>query len=108
MLLYVSETLVKHTETSETISNDQHLKVSKHRKATSILMLQLLQLVTKMLQPQTCINSTCYKCYKKNNVFIIYIYIYYIIFFIIIILFSYFPIGKYKKSCNICNNLLPD
>ncbi len=57
-------------------------------------MLQLLQFVTKMLQPQTCINTDCYKCYKKNDVFIIYIYIYYIIFFIIIILFFYFSIGE--------------
>jgi len=92
MLLSVSETLVKHTETSETISNNQHLKVSKHRKATSSLMLQLLQLVTKMLQPQTRIHSDCYKCYKKNDVFIT-IYIFYIIFFyfyLIIILFYYF------------------
>ena len=105
MLLSVSETLVKQSETSETISNDQHLKVSKHLKATSILMLQLLQVVTKMLQPQSHIHSNVTNVTKKTMYLL---YIYYIIFFIIIILFSYFPIGKYKKSCNICNNLLPD
>ena len=93
MLLYVSETLVKHTETSETISNDQHLKVSKHLKATSILMLQLLQVVTKMLQPQSHIHSNVTNVTKKT-MYLLYIYIYYIIFFIIIILFFYFSIGE--------------
>jgi len=52
-------------------------------------MLQLLQVVTKMLQPQTCINTDCYRCYKKNDVFIIYIYLIffysYLIFYIIYI-----------------------
>jgi len=57
-------------------------------------MLQLLQLVTKMLQPQTCINTDCYNCYKKNDVFIIYIlYYYYYYYYIYIILFFYFSIG---------------
>ena len=43
-------------------------------------MLQLLQVVTKMLQPQTCINTDCYRCYKKNDVFIIYILYYFFLF----------------------------
>ena len=91
MLLYVSETLVKQSETSETISNNQHFNKKTPLKPTSILMLQLLQVVTKMLQLQTRINTDCYKCYKKNDVFIIYIYIYILYyFFIIIILFSIF------------------
>jgi hypothetical protein len=94
MLLYVSETLVKQSETSETISNDQHLKVSKHRKATSILMLQLLQLVTKMLQPQSRINTNCYKCYKKNNVFIIYILYYFFLFLSYYLYYLLFSIGE--------------
>lgn len=66
-------------------------KSIKYLKATSGLMLQLLQLVTKMLQPQTCINTGCYKCYKKNDVFIIYIY--YIIFFYYYYIIFYFSIG---------------
>ena len=89
MLLYVSETQVKQSETSETIINK---KVSKHLKPTFSLMLQLLQFVTKMLQLQNCINTDCYNCYKKNNVFIIYIYI--ILFFLLLLyyfLFSYRP-----------------
>jgi len=87
MLLYVSETLVKQSETSETFSNNQHFSL----KATSSLMLQLLQVVTKMLQPQTCINTDCYNCYKKNDVFIIYIY-FILFFFILILLFILFII----------------
>ena len=94
MLLFVSETLVKQSETSETISNDQHLKVSKHRKATSILMLQLLQVVTKMLQPQSHIYSNVTNVTKKTMYLL---YIFYIIFFIIIILFIIFYRRNIKK-----------
>ena len=90
MLLSVSETLVKQSETSETFSNNQHFSL----KATSSLMLQLLQLVTKMLQPQTCINTDCYNCYKKNDVFIIYILYYFFLFLSYYLYYLLFSIGQ--------------
>ena len=89
MLLSVSETLVKQSETSETFSNNQHFSL----KATSSLMLQLLQVVTKMLQLQTCINTDCYNCYKKNNVFIIYILSYFFLFLSYYLYYLLFSIG---------------
>ena len=57
-------------------------------------MLQLLQLVTKMLQLQTRINTDCYNCYKKNDVFIIYILSYFFLFLSYFLYYFYFSIGQ--------------
>ena len=92
MLLSVSETLVKQSETSETISNDQHLKVSKHLKATSSLMVTVVTVgysEVTLLKAASILMVT--EVTHFFNVLLIYIYYYIIIIYIIIYIIYYFP-----------------